>query len=411
MASKRKRIEDADVAERLARLERIADMLDRGEISLPRDDKGNEANGFYADDMERVADFAEDMRGRFHIRAMAESLAKVTPRYPEDFRKSTSAIARYIEANSHDMLAGVDKNADPTHNGLSKVDITARRSKGKGKTPDNVYVWTGIYPDESVLQAHGAPSLNPFDFAVLNAVNTLYMAGNHWIWAAMVARTLGVKATEKTTKDIQVAFSKLKNVNVWVDATDEAAKYNSKGTIKDTVKQFGRAVLPYTDMARIISHGQVINNAILLDKEPPLLSYSRERGQFQPIPAEMLESGKIRKTSNAIVVPLKLYLAEKVCEATSKGNESVTCKFRTLCQRVGIPTDRSNTSRMARLRFSKTVYSVLDAWEADGFIESWEPRDIKKSDREKQNKGTTPISFDAVIIRPKIDETRDVMEW
>lgn len=410
MASKRKSIEDADMAERLARLERIADMLDRGEIGLPRDGKGKEVNGFYADDMERVADFAEDMRGRFHVRAMAESLAKVTPRYPEDFSKSTSAIARYIEANSREMLTGTDTNADPTHKGMSKVDITARRSKGKGKTPNNVYVWAGIYPDEDVLRAHDVPVLNPFDFAVLNAVNTLYMAGNRWIWAAMVARTLGMKATENATTDIQVAFSKLKNVNVWVDASDEAAKYNSKGTIQDTI-QFGRALLPYTDMARIISHGQVINKAILLDKEPPLLSYSRERGQFQRIPAEMLESGKIRKTPTAIIVPLKLYLAEKVCEATNRGDELVKCKFRTLCQRAGIPTDRSNASRMARLRFTKTVCSVLDAWAVDGFIDSWEPRDIPKSDRKKQNKGTTPISLDAVIIRTKTDETGDVMEW
>lgn len=249
--NKRKRIEDADVAERLARLERIADMLDRGEISLPRDAQGNEANGFYADDMERVADFAEDMRGRIHYRSMEAEATGVTATLPTRHMQQRDKITKELKRRNGNYEYG---------------EVIPLKEEPDGQTK-KITSYVKLTPDARYLK--GLERVTRFDLIVANAIVSLYAAGNDYMTYPMIYRTIigrvgeEIKPSKVWRERIDQAVTRLMGTVLESDCTQVYDAYYSKRPGKHDRRNYSwRANMIYAEIVTEYINGNMCRNVV-----------------------------------------------------------------------------------------------------------------------------------------------------
>lgn len=251
MARKRKSLEDADMAERLARLERIADMLDRGEIGLPRDGKGKEVNGFYADDMERVADFAEDMRGRFHVREVEPEQSGVVAKLPT------------YHMQQHDKITKELKRRDGAY---EYGEVIALKEEADGQTK-KITSYVKLTPDARYIK--GMEHVTRFDLIVANAIVSLYAAGNDFMTYPMIYRTIigrvgeEIKPSKVWRERIDQAVTRLMGTVLETDCTGVFDTYYAKHPGKhDRRKYTWRAPLVNAEIATEYINGNMCKNVV-----------------------------------------------------------------------------------------------------------------------------------------------------
>lgn len=346
---KRKNINDADMAERLARLERIADMLDRGEIGLPRDGKGKEVNGFYADDMERVADFAEDMRGRLHIRAKdAEPTARVTVNSkPTDLLMNKSKVAtKTIEATRTDTPE-------------TPMLVSTGRKNATAMVTLNYGSWDGIAATKHLTE---------YDESVHNAVCTLYEMGYREISPGMIWKALGMdtRPNKQQAERIRESYTKMTRIRVSIDATGEMRAYGdyTAVVIEDNI-------LP-ARLEMVEVNGKTTRDCLILRECPPLYAYSGLRKQVAAIPRGLLQVPRLQSREQNIA--LKNYLLKRV-EAMKNSSVSRVIRYVAVYEAIGVPKGGNSKAEInKRTRTRRDVARILDYWTNRGYIDGYKER-------------------------------------
>lgn len=367
MASKRKRIEDADMAERLARLERLADMLDRGEISLPRDDKGNEANGFYADDMERVADFAEDMRGRIHYRA-TEAPNTTGQRKPDYIRIIGNRVVNSIIQNSKEVAATPEPKP-----------FAVKRDS------DELNAWVTL--DFARLAEQGvniSRDLTQFDMAVLEACNSVYHA-NDGTQVSMATRDIWRgwgntgAPSPKMQRAILESVRKLMRTFVVINFRDEVAKWKAKRGQRDAAGNYLGRVEGALLMAKVgvDKRGGVTRDCIVMTDSSPLCVYTPEQ-QFKNWKLDTWNV-PVRKTPEVIGVIRWLSFWVTCLERDHRYKDILMSN---VYQALKIPTGKTAGERMKQQTARKAIKATLDHWVKIGRIASWDFNPPKNGGRE-----------------------------
>ena len=206
--------------------------------------------------------------------------------------------------------------------------------------------------------------LTNFDKRVYIAVAALWNAGNKVITLTQIHYAMGntKRPAAYQLEKIIEAVSKMTTAKLFLDNALEVEKlkYNY-GKFK-----YDGALLPMERMTATIK-GQLSDAAIHIFREPPLMTFARERNQITTFDVKLLQS-PVNKTDGNLAI--EDYLLERIAgakQAASKGKKVVinTILYETLFQKVGI-TDRKQKSRAI-----EKIKTYLDYYKSNGYIKSY----------------------------------------
>lgn len=347
---KRKNIEDVDMAERLARLERLVDMLDRGEIQLPSDGNGNEVTGFYADYLERLADIAENMRGQINYKTVPddEPAAHVTvTRKPTDLLMSKSKVAtKAIEATR-------------TETPETPMMVSTGRKNSTAMVALNYSMWNDIAATKHLTE---------YDESVHNAVCTLFEMGYREISPGMIWKALGMdtRPNKQQAERIRESYTKMTRIRVSIDATGEMSAYGDY-----TAFRVEDNILP-ARLEMIEINGKITRDCLILRECPPLYAYSSLRKQVAAIPRGLLQVPKLQSREQNIA--LKNYLLKRI-EAMKNSSVSRVIRYVAVYEAIGVPKGGNSKAEInKRTRTRRDVARILDYWTNRGYIDGYGER-------------------------------------
>lgn len=203
--------------------------------------------------------------------------------------------------------------------------------------------------------------LQPFDKRVYIAVSALYNAGNNVITATQIYYAMG--GTAKTPSQSQInkinnTLSKMTGAKIILDNAQEAAALKRREHF-----QYDGSLLPIERMTAFVN-GKLSESAIHIFREPPLMTFAKERNEITTINIELLRS-PINKTDNNLSIDD--YLIERISRAKHGDGKSCRILYKTLYEHIGI-TGTKSADKMARTRAPETIKKLLDHYKQTGFI-------------------------------------------
>lgn len=175
--------------------------------------------------------------------------------------------------------------------------------------------------------------LTAFDKRAYIAIAALFNAGNEVITLSQIYYAMGHTGTPSEThlKKINDAVSKMAGAKVYVNNTGEIeAKYHYPKFVYDG------ALLPIERMQAVVN-GQLAEAAIHIFREPPVITFAKQRSQITTIEVKLLQSPISKTDANLLIDD---YLIERICTAARRGKRSEKILLSTLYEHAGITTKK-----------------------------------------------------------------------
>lgn len=201
--------------------------------------------------------------------------------------------------------------------------------------------------------------LQPFDKRVYIAVSALYNAGNDVITATQIYYAMGNtgKPGTKHIKKIDDALSKMTGAKITLDNQHEHDALKGKYPLF----KYDGSLLPIERITAIVN-GQISESAIHIFREPPLMTFAKERKQVTTIDVALLQS-PINKTDANLLIDD--YLIDRISKAKNGKGKSCRILFKTLYEHAEIKT------KMQRQRAPEKVEKYLTYYQQQGFIKRY----------------------------------------
>lgn len=268
---------------------------------------------------------------------------------------------RIIAKQAEKLLYPLDKPNSKIWNMLSEADAHGQMKMNfrTGKTKD-VLVFYSINFDELDPALKISKKLTPYDKRVYIAAAALFNAGNDVITATQIFREMG-NSSQPAPEQIQKIWDSLTKMRAAVIQLD-----NQKET--ETIKKYGifkydGQLLPFERISAYINN-TLTDAAIHLFREPPLVSFARQRNQVTTITRKLLESPISKTEAN---LQLEDYLLERIGHM-KKPNSTTPRKilFATIFNNCGIE------SRSQRSRAPEKIKRYLEWYKKNGWIQDYE---------------------------------------
>lgn len=228
--------------------------------------------------------------------------------------------------------------------------------------------------------------LNAYDKTVLNAVCSIYFAGNTFTSVNAIFKVMNGNTTrepkEEQKKKILASLEKLNNIVIYIDFSDEVK--NKYITLKDAEKDervkdlhVKDRLIQYREIDAVTTKGRQVR-AIQIFAEPILMTYSKmkARQEIMTIPADMLNIESISLTDYVIV--LKEYLAKEITQIKKGARNNSLILFDTIFNECGL-TDKydtdEKTNRSKLKRYRETVLKIFAEWKKKGYIDGYKTQD------------------------------------
>lgn len=177
------------------------------------------------------------------------------------------------------LLAAADPNGQFTR----EIDTTNESDKKKGR---EAIIYYRINFDELETGLRITKTLTPYDKRVYIAVAALFNGGNDVISATQIHKMMGNSGqpTANQIKKINDSLTKMGAARIYLDNEKEVNLYK-----KYTRFKYDAALLPFERISAYINN-TLTESAIHLFREPPLITFARERKQIIDMPRQLLES-------------------------------------------------------------------------------------------------------------------------
>lgn len=201
--------------------------------------------------------------------------------------------------------------------------------------------------------------LTPFDKRVYIAVSALYNAGNDVITATQIYYAMGNtgKPGANQIQKIDDSLSKLTGAEITLNNLHEHEALKGK---YPHFKYTG-SLLPIERIMAIVN-GQLSESAIHFFREPPLMTFAKERNQVTTVDVALLQS-PINKTDSNLQIDD--YLIDRISRAKNSDKKNCRILFKTLYERAGIKT------KMQRQRAPEKVEKYLTHYQQQDFIKRY----------------------------------------
>ena len=267
--------------------------------------------------------------------------------------------------------------------GLTKVELTPN-----SKTESIVII--GMECINSMTTT--SQELNEFDYAVLDAVNTLHSQGYPYFGLENIFRVLArdnnaqLMPGYEMERNIKESLTRLESTKISIDASNISNKYNIDRETIEVLKVESRML--QFEKATVLVNGQRAVDWYHLLQEPKLFTLAKRLKQVKSIPLAGL------KTKNSVTedsVKLQQYLLRR-CIGAGRGM-STKIMLNAILKQAGITIKTDD--RKKRQRIIGMIKNILDDWTKAGDIISGYTIEA----------GKTKNSVIAFIVQPpKINE-------
>lgn len=231
-----------------------------------------------------------------------------------------------------------------------KFDVT---NQG-GKKPVNILYSLDF---NSLSNVSVTRKLEPYDKRVYLAISALFNEGYDVMSLQQIYAAMGYKGkvSANDSKKINNAISKMNGAHLYIDNQDEAAHYNYKHF------KYDASLLPMERMQAFVN-GQLTDAAIHIFREPPMVSFAKQRNQITTIDIKLLDSPLSKTNAN---IELEDYLIEEIARIkNSKRNSKML--YSTIYEKSNIKTDKQ------KQRAPEKIKKLLEHYKQNGFIESYQ---------------------------------------
>ena len=196
-------------------------------------------------------------------------------------------------------------------------------------------------------------TLQPFDRRLYQAVSALYNAGNEVVTLSSIYRHMGYRGRGGGNDIEKIRLSIIKMMTAQITLDNELELKTNRNYKRFTYRG---ALLP-VEMGELYDiKGALTDAAIHVLREPPLITFARERKQITTIPLKLLQSPVNKNDTN---IAIDDYLIERIKREKDKGVKSCRILYTTLFKRTGIDTT-GDRGRKQRQRTPDKVKKFLD---------------------------------------------------
>lgn len=340
------------------KLEEVLELADETEELSPyleEELKKPEYEGKTIDELLHVAERDEDstpIEESLYVRALAAARAArdAAKQRPERVTIKRADKVDYPLDKLNSYIWGL---LEKDTRGQIAFNMAGDKDKRKGLELPTYYA---IKFDDLTDDVKITKRLLPFDKLAYIATGALYNAGNSIITPSQIYYAMGYtgRPGTKDLEKINTSLTKMRAAEIYIDNEQEAAKY------KYDLFQYDGSLLPMERITGIIN-GQVTDAAIHVFREPPLLTFARQRKQITTINVKLLQAPISKTDAN---LQIQDYLIERISEAKNKKGKTHSCniKFETLYNRTNI------TERKQQQRTPDKVRKYLSHFKEEGYI-------------------------------------------
>lgn len=245
---------------------------------------------------------------------------------------------------------------EDTKGQMRLISAENKVDKRKGKQINILYAIDFSNIDKAVSITR---KLTPYDEFVYIAISALFSAGNDFITTAQIYNAMAFEGrpSKYDVDKINKAITKMSGARIYIDNLEEAKAYKNYPVVK-----YDGSLLPM-ERAQVVVNGQLAETAIHIFREPPLISFARERKQITTIERKLLASPISNTDQN---IRLQTYLIERISRMkNSKGKASNKILYETLFSETGIKSPKQ------RQRAPEKIYKLLDHYVKCEFIKGY----------------------------------------
>ena len=202
--------------------------------------------------------------------------------------------------------------------------------------------------------------LLPFDKRVYIAIAALYNAGNNYITLTQIYYAMGNtgKPSKNQLEKINDSVTKMKGADVFLDNIRETESYNYLRF------KYQGYLLP-AEIVTATINGQLSESAIHLFREPPIVSFAKQRKQITTITVKVLQSPISKTDANLLIDD---YLIERIAQAKS-GRQPKKILYDTLYEYAQITTPKQ------KQRAPDKIKTYLEHYKACGLIAAYKMKE------------------------------------
>ena len=191
--------------------------------------------------------------------------------------------------------------------------------------------------------------LLPFDKRVYIAISGLFNAGNNVITLSQIHYAMGNTGRPATSQleKINESISKMTGAKIFFDNKAEAEAYKNYTRFK-----YDGSLLPL-ERGTAIVNGQLSDAVIHIFREPPLISFAKQRRQITTIDVKLLQSPVSKTDAN---LQIEDYLLERISRAQNTRGKSCRILFDTLYKHAGITTKKQKQRAPSKIEKYLTHY-------------------------------------------------------
>lgn len=195
--------------------------------------------------------------------------------------------------------------------------------------------------------------LMPYDKRVYISASSLFNAGNEIITLSQIYYGMGYTGNpgKSDLKRINDAITKMMGARIYVNNSQEAETYSYSRFVYDG------QLLPAERISAVVN-GQPTEAAIHLFREPPVITFAKQRKQITTIEVKLLQSPISKTDSNLLIED---YLIERIAKAKA-GTQPRRILYKTLCEKAKISTAKQ------KQRLPDKVKRYLDHYKYCGMI-------------------------------------------
>ena len=202
--------------------------------------------------------------------------------------------------------------------------------------------------------------LTPYDKRVYIAVSALFNAGNEIITLSQIYYAMGYTGNPgaKDLKRINDAITKMKGDEIFFDNEVEAKALTGYLHFK-----YDGSLLPF-ERITVFVNGKLSERAIKPFREPPLMSFAKERNQVTTISVKLLQSPLSKTDAN---LQIEDYLLERISKAKNKKNNKSYCKilYNTIFEKTHITTSKQ------KQRAPEKIEKILRFYQKEKFLKKY----------------------------------------
>lgn len=296
---------------------------------------------------------------------------------PSLYEKALEAARALRLASSGEFLAVY---AESVEFPLDKINTTVWNLLTEGNTPGqirfnmgkteevgntlSIYAYYAINFDQLEQNVKITKRLNTFDKRVYCAVNALYAVNKSGISLTQIHYGMGNRTAPNKTHlaKIYASITKMARAWIFIDNRGEADVYNYPHFIYDG------ALLPLERLTAVVN-GQLSNALIHPLREPPLITFAKERKQITTVSVKLLQSPLNQTDLN---LAIEDYLIERISHAKHAHLDSCRILYDTLYKRVNLT---GKDKKKQRQRTPEKISAYLRHYVEEDFISRYEPDD------------------------------------